>query len=152
MNCSTTQLNLKNIKLSERHGEGNGNPLRYSYLGNPMDRGAWQATVYGAARVRHDWATQQQQTPGRVPLNPISDFTCFFKLLLSNSTDPGGLLSMGSHSRTRLKWLSSSSSYVFIENYIIYFLFCKILISLLWQNWSILFLKVICSLIVSYYY
>ena len=28
-------------------GEGNGNPLHYSCLGNPMDRGAWQATVHG---------------------------------------------------------------------------------------------------------
>ena len=28
-------------------GEGNGNPLQYSCLGNPMGRGAWQATVYG---------------------------------------------------------------------------------------------------------
>ena len=28
-------------------GEGNGNPLRYSYLGNSTDRGAWWVTVYG---------------------------------------------------------------------------------------------------------
>ena len=28
-------------------GEGNGNPLQYSCLENPMDRGAWWATVYG---------------------------------------------------------------------------------------------------------
>ena len=28
-------------------GEGNGNPLQYSCLGNPMDRGAWRATVHG---------------------------------------------------------------------------------------------------------
>ena len=28
-------------------GGGNGNTLQYSYLGNPMDRGAWQATVHG---------------------------------------------------------------------------------------------------------
>ena len=28
-------------------GEGNGNPLQYSCLINPMDRGAWQATVHG---------------------------------------------------------------------------------------------------------
>ena len=27
-------------------GEGNGNPLQYSCLGNPMDRGAWQTTVH----------------------------------------------------------------------------------------------------------
>ena len=38
-------------------GEGNGNPLQYSCLENPMDRGAWQATVYGVARVGHDLAT-----------------------------------------------------------------------------------------------
>ena len=31
-------------------GEGNGNPLQYSCLGNPMDRGAWQAIVPGAAK------------------------------------------------------------------------------------------------------
>ena len=31
-------------------GEGNGNPLQYSCLGNPMDRGAWRATVHGAAQ------------------------------------------------------------------------------------------------------
>ena len=28
-------------------GEGNGNPLQYSCLENPMDRGAWQAAVHG---------------------------------------------------------------------------------------------------------
>ena len=30
--------------------EGNGNPHQYSCLGNPMDRGAWQSTVYGVAK------------------------------------------------------------------------------------------------------
>ena len=38
-------------------GEGNGNPLQYSRLENPMDREAWQATVHGAARVGHDLVT-----------------------------------------------------------------------------------------------
>ena len=33
-------------------GEGNGNPLQYFYLGNPMDRGAWWATVHGVAKSR----------------------------------------------------------------------------------------------------
>ena len=31
-------------------GGGNGNPLQYSCLGNPMDRGAWWATVHGVAK------------------------------------------------------------------------------------------------------
>ena len=33
-------------------GEGNGYPLQYSCLGNPMDRGAWQAIVCGVAKSR----------------------------------------------------------------------------------------------------
>ena len=33
-------------------GEGNGNQLQYSYLENPMDRGARQATVHGVERVK----------------------------------------------------------------------------------------------------
>ena len=31
-------------------GEGNGNPLQYSCLGSPMDRGAWRATVHGVTK------------------------------------------------------------------------------------------------------
>ena len=31
-------------------GEGNGNPLQYFCLGNPMDRGAWRVTVYGVPK------------------------------------------------------------------------------------------------------
>ena len=40
--------------------EGNGDPLQHSCLGNPMNRGAWKATVHGVTRVRHDLATKQQ--------------------------------------------------------------------------------------------
>ena len=36
--------------LGRAPGEGNGNPLQYSCLENPMDRGAWQVTVHGAAK------------------------------------------------------------------------------------------------------
>ena len=40
-------------------GEGNGNPLQYSCLENPMDRWAWQAVQsMGSQRIRHDWATK----------------------------------------------------------------------------------------------
>ena len=39
-------------------GEGNGNPLQYSGLGNSMDREVWQATVLGVARVRHNLVTK----------------------------------------------------------------------------------------------
>ena len=34
--------------------EGNGNPLQYSCLENPMDGGAWWATAHGSQRIGHD--------------------------------------------------------------------------------------------------
>ena len=40
-------------------GEVNGNPLQYSCLGNPMDRGAWWATVNGVAKIRLELVTKQ---------------------------------------------------------------------------------------------
>ena len=36
--------------LGRSPGEGNGNPLQYSCLENPMERGAWRATVHGVAK------------------------------------------------------------------------------------------------------
>ena len=40
-------------------GEGNGNPLQYSCLENPMDRGAWWVAVHGVAK---SWAPQSNFT------------------------------------------------------------------------------------------
>ena len=37
-------------ELGRSPGEGNGNPLQYSCLGNPIDRGAWQATIHGVTK------------------------------------------------------------------------------------------------------
>ena len=46
---------LGSIPGSGRSSEGgNGNPLQYSCLGDPMDGAAWQATDHGVARVRHN--------------------------------------------------------------------------------------------------
>ena len=39
-------------------GGGHGNPLQYSYLENPMDRGAWRAIVYGVAKSQTYLATE----------------------------------------------------------------------------------------------
>ena len=92
-------------------GEGNGTPLQYSCLENPVDGGAWKAAVHGVARSR----------------TRLSDFTLTFhfhaleKEMATHSSvlawripgtgEPGGLPSMGvAQSRTRLKRLSSSSS------------------------------------------
>ena len=39
-------------------GEGNGNPLQYSFVDNPMDIGTGQATVYGVVGIGHDLVTK----------------------------------------------------------------------------------------------
>ena len=49
--------------LGRSPGEGNDNPLQYSCLENPMDRGAWQATVHRLARVRHNLVTKPPPQP-----------------------------------------------------------------------------------------
>ena len=79
------------------YGKGNGNPLQYSCLENPVDRGTWWAAVCGVAQ---SWTR-------------LSDFTFTFhfhaleKEMATNSSvlawrilwteEPGGLLSMGLH-------------------------------------------------------
>ena len=59
-------------------GEGNGNPLQYSCLENPGDRGIWWAAIYGLHRVGHDWCN----------LAAAAVFGCW---VISNSLQPHGL-------------------------------------------------------------
>ena len=55
--------------LGRSSGEGNGNPLQYFCLENPMDRGAWRAIVHGVTRAEHNLAAKQP------PLGHILDVT-----------------------------------------------------------------------------
>ena len=66
--CNTVECGL--IPGWERYpGEGNGNPHQYSYLENPMDRGAWQTTVQEVVKSGAHWAA-----------NTSFHFTCIFML------------------------------------------------------------------------
>ena len=52
-NLLANARDVGSISVSGRSpGGGNGNPLQYSCLGNPMDRGAWRATVHGVTKSR----------------------------------------------------------------------------------------------------
>ena len=48
------ETRVRFLCLEKSPGEGNSNPLQYSCLENPMDGGAWWATVRGSQRVGHD--------------------------------------------------------------------------------------------------
>ena len=56
-------------------GGGNGNPLQYSCLKNPIDRGAWQATVHGVAK-------SQTQLSTDIPVHKLSSVSSFTSLYL----------------------------------------------------------------------
>ena len=71
-------------ELGTSPGEGDGNPLQYSCLGNPMDRGFWQATVHAVARVGQSWGSPQvhncsKQSPILSPANVL--FHCWWTWL-----------------------------------------------------------------------
>ena len=70
--------------LERSSGEGNGNPLQYSHLENPMDRGAWQATVHGITRVGHDLATKPSAS-----LTTLKSLTVWITNKLENSYRDG---------------------------------------------------------------
>ena len=87
-------------------GEGNGNPLQYSCLGNPMDGGACGLQSMGSLRVRYDWATSLSLFTLCIGGNgnPLQ-YSC-----LENPRDRGAWWAAVcgvAQSRTRLKWLSS---------------------------------------------
>ena len=70
-NLPSNAVDLRDAGLIPGSGKspevGNGNPLQYSCLENPMDRGAWQATVHGVAQ---SWTRLRQlstHTPSNLP-------------------------------------------------------------------------------------
>ena len=93
-------------------GEGNGNPLQYSYLDNPADGGVWKAAVHGVTESR---------TRLSVCLHFHFSLSCIWEgncnplqcSCLENPRDGGAwwaAIHGGAQSQTRLKRLSSSSS------------------------------------------
>ena len=92
-------------------GEGNGNPLQYSCLQNPMDRGAWWATYSPWGCKESDtteWLTHFQETWVRSLARTPSSILAW-RILPSEK--PGGLyiVHRAAKSQTWLKWLSSTS-------------------------------------------
>ena len=85
---TSLQLNL---------GEGNGTPLQYSCLENPMDGGAWKAAVHGVAksRIRLSDFTFPFHFPALE--KEMATHSSVLAWRIPGSGEPGGLLSMGSH-------------------------------------------------------
>ena len=81
------------ILKCRKSGEGNGNPLQYSCLENPKDRGAWRAAVYGVAQSR----TQLKQLGMHALEKEMATYASVFAWRIPGIEEPGGLPSVGSH-------------------------------------------------------
>ena len=78
-------------------GEGNGTPLQYSCLENPMDRGAWKAAVHGVTRSR-TWLNDFAFTFHFHALEKeIATHSSVLAWRTPWTGEPGGLLSLGLH-------------------------------------------------------
>ena len=78
-------------------GEGDGTPLQYSCLENPMDRGAWWAAVHGVVKIR----TRLSNFPFTFHFHAFEKEMATHSSVLAwripGTEEPGGLPSMGSH-------------------------------------------------------
>ena len=78
-------------------GEGNGTPLQHSCLENPMDRGAWWATVHGVAKSR-TWLSEFTFTFHFHALEKeMATRSSVLAWRIPGTEEPDGLPSMGSH-------------------------------------------------------
>ena len=81
----------------DNNREGNGTPLQYSCLENPMDRGAWWAAVHGVAKSQ----TRLSDFPFTFHFHALEKEMATHSSVLAwripGMGDPGGLPSMGSH-------------------------------------------------------
>ena len=78
-------------------GEGNGNPLQYSCLANPMDGGAWKAAVHGVARSQTRLSNFTFTFHFHALEKEMATHSSVLARRIPGTGELGGLLSMGSH-------------------------------------------------------
>ena len=84
-------------------GQGNGTPVQYFCLENPMDGGAWWAAAHGVAKSRTRLSNFHFTFHFHALEKEMATHSSVLAWRISGTREPGGLLFMGSQSRTRLK-------------------------------------------------
>jgi len=78
-------------------GEGNGTPLQYSCLENPMDGGAWWAPVHGVAKIRARLSDFTFTFHFHALEKEMATHSSVLAWRIPGTEEPSGLPSMGSH-------------------------------------------------------
>ena len=89
--------------LAVLNGEGNGTPLQYSCLENPMDGGAWWAAVHGVTKSRIRLSNFTFTFHFHALKKGMATHSSVLAWRIPGTGEPGGLLSVGSH-RVRHDW------------------------------------------------
>ena len=84
-------------ELANLSGEGNGTPLQYSCLENPMGGGAWWAAVHGVVKSRAQLSDFTFTFHFHALEKEMATHSSVLALRIPGMGEPGGLLSMGSH-------------------------------------------------------
>ena len=82
---------------SFHHGQGNGTPLQYSCLENPMDGGAWQAAVHGVAKSQIQPSDFTFTFQFHALEKEMATHSSVLAWRIPGMVEPDGLLSMGLH-------------------------------------------------------
>ena len=85
---------------SKIYGEGDGTPLQYSCLENPMDRGAWSAAVHGVANSRTRLSDFTFTFHFHALEKAMATYSSVLAWRIPGTGEPGGLPSVGSHKVT----------------------------------------------------
>ena len=83
--------------LMHIYGEGDGTPLQYSCLENPMDGGAWWAAVHGVAKSRTQLSNFTFAFHFHALEKDMATHSSVLAWRIPGMAEPGGLPSMGSH-------------------------------------------------------
>ena len=94
-----THLSKQSLKMTPAFtdGEGNGTPLQYSCMQNPMDGGAWWAAVHGVARSRARLSDFTFTFHFHALEKEMATHSSILAWRIPGTGEPGGLPSMGLH-------------------------------------------------------